>query len=115
MASGPEAKVKAAVKKWLDERGCWYFMPVPHGRGRNGIPDFVACVPWLNGRMLAIETKAPGKLSNTTAHQRREIKAINLAGGVALVIDDVRMLDELLMVWLANTTEEKGDAGERAN
>jgi hypothetical protein len=91
----PEGRVKNQVKKWLKDRGVYYYMPMQNGMGRSGIPDFICCVPWLNGRLLAIETKAPGKRGNTTANQDREIRDINLAGGVAVVIDDVSQLDEL--------------------
>lgn len=77
-----ESHVKAEVKKILDEVGAWYFMPVPVGYGRHGIPDFIAC---LNGRFVAIETKFAQRL--VTAHQQREIQAIRHAKGVALVIN----------------------------
>ena len=92
--STPEGRVKAKVKQWLNEHGCWYYMPSQNGMGRSGIPDFICCFPWLNGRLVAIETKAPGKQSNTTHNQDRELRSINKAGGVAIVIDDVRQLEE---------------------
>lgn len=91
----PEGRVKDAVKRWLKAAGVYYYMPMQNGMGRSGIPDFICCAPWLNGRMLAIETKAPGKRGNTTPNQDREIHLINKAGGVAVVIDDVSQLDEL--------------------
>jgi len=91
----PEGRVKAAVKRWLTARGVYYYMPVQNGMGQSGIPDFMCCFPWLNGRMVAIETKAPGKRGSTTPNQDREIRKINKAGGVAVVIDDVCQLDEL--------------------
>ena len=46
-------------------------------------------------RFLAIETKAPGKRANTTELQDRQIMAIHKAGGSAVVIDDVRQLDNI--------------------
>lgn len=87
-----ESHIKRAVKKWLEARGAYYYMPSQNGRGRVGIPDFVAC---LNGRFVGIETKAPGKRNQTTANQDREIRDINKAGGVAIVIDDVSQLEKL--------------------
>lgn len=92
MAMTPEGKVKAAVKKWLTTRGVWYYMPVSNGMGRVGAPDFLCC---MEGRFIGIETKAPGKRANTSANQEREIAAINGAGGVAIVVDDVKQLDDL--------------------
>lgn len=91
MAMTPEGRVKEAVKKWLKAKGIWYYMPVQGGFGVVGIPDFICC--W-DGLFLAIETKAPGKRSNTTANQDAKISAINAAGGTALVIDDVQQLEE---------------------
>jgi hypothetical protein len=91
--STPEAKVKAAVKKLLKECGIWYYMPVQNGMGVVGIPDLICC--W-EGRMLAIETKAPGKRDNVTPNQQRRIAEIQKAGGIAIVVDDVSQVEELL-------------------
>lgn len=92
MATTPEGRVKAAVKKWLKERGIWFCMPMGTGFGNSGVPDFVCC--W-GGRFLAIETKAPGKRGNTTVLQKQQIAAIQAALGVAVVVDDVAQLDQL--------------------
>lgn len=91
MATTPEGKVKDAVKKWLKARGIWHYMPVQNGMGVVGIPDLICC--W-NGKFLAIETKAPGKRSQTTANQDARIEEIRAAKGWALVVDDVKQLDE---------------------
>lgn len=91
MATTPEGKVKAAVKKWLAAKGIWYCMPMGTGFGNSGVPDFVCC--W-DGKFLAIETKAPGSRSRTTVLQKRQIAAIHEAGGSALVVDDVSQLAE---------------------
>jgi hypothetical protein len=82
----PEGKVKAAVKKYLQAQGVWFWMPVSNGMGQVGIPDFICC---FNGSFIAIETKAPGKLSNVTANQQRVIDEIKAHGGLALVVDSV--------------------------
>lgn len=94
MAQTPEGKVKEAVKKFLKARGVWFYMPVSNGMGRHGIPDIICCVP-PSGKFLAIECKAPGKSNNTTPLQDREIAAIRLARGWAVVVDDVRQLEEV--------------------
>lgn len=85
----PEGKVKAAVKKYLQAQGVWFWMPVSNGMGQVGIPDFICC---FNGTFIAIETKAPGKLSNVTANQQRVIDEIKAHGGLALVVDSVDSL-----------------------
>lgn len=92
MATTPEGVVKKAVKKWLTERGYYYFMPVGNGMGRVGVPDFIVCA---DGQFVGVETKAPGKRSNTTANQDRELAAIRAANGIALVVDDVGQLEVL--------------------
>ena len=79
----PESKVKAEVKKILDELGAYHFMPATHGYGRSGVPDICGC---LNGRFFGIECKA-GK-GKTTALQDRELKRISTAGGIALIVDE---------------------------
>jgi hypothetical protein len=89
MATTPEGKVKDAVRKYLRANHIWFYQPVQNGMGVVGIPDFICC--W-NGRFLAIETKAPGKLNNTTPNQDRVIKEINDHDGIAVVVDNVDSL-----------------------
>lgn len=93
MAMTPEGRVKAAVKKYLDSLGVWHFSPVSNGMGRHGIPDLICC--W-KGRFFGVECKAPGKRANTSPLQDRELKAISAAGGVAVVVDDVEQLKEIM-------------------
>jgi len=57
MATTPEGKIKKQVKDILKHFDVWFDMPVPGGFGKSQL-DFTCCV---RGRMLAIETKAPGK------------------------------------------------------
>lgn len=92
MAATPEVKIKTKVRAWLTARGIWYCQPVATGFGPSGVPDIVAC--W-QGRMLGIEVKAPGKRSNTTTMQERQLAQITAAGGIAIVVDDVSQLDDM--------------------
>lgn len=99
MANTPEGKVKDAVKKFLKERGAWYFMPVSNGMGQVGIPDIIVC---YKGVFVAIETKAPGKKGNVTPNQQRAIDAIRNADGFAWVVDnpaDMPMLFDVIDVY----------------
>jgi hypothetical protein len=93
MASTPEGRVKQAVKTFLRNKGIWFYMPVQNGMGQVGIPDFICC--W-KGVFLAIETKAPGKLNNTTPNQERVIKEIRSNHGYAFVVDSVELLARML-------------------
>jgi hypothetical protein len=93
MATTPEGKVKAAVKKVLTARNVWFFMPMQNGFGVVGIPDFICCA---HGRFIAIETKAPGRRNDTTANQDRRLQEIKEHGGLTLVVDDVNLLIDFL-------------------
>lgn len=93
MATTPEGKVKADVKKYLKEIGAWYYMPVSNGMGRVGCPDFLIC---YKGQFVACETKAPGKIKNTTPNQQRELAGVADAKGLACVVDNVAQLKQLI-------------------
>lgn len=90
----PEGRVKEQVRKLLKERRIWYYQPVQNGMGVVGIPDFVCC--W-NGRFLGIETKAPGKRSDTTANQKRVLQEIADHGGFSIVVDDIEQLKQFFV------------------
>lgn len=93
MAKTPEGKVKDAVKALLKRHGIWYCMPMGTGFGASGVPDFICCI---EGRFLAVETKAPGRRANTTSMQDEQIAGIHKSGGAAVVIDDVSQLAMVL-------------------
>jgi len=95
MASTPESKVKANVRKLLDELKIYHFMPPANGFGRAGIPDIIGC---MDGHFIAIECKA-GK-GTTTALQDRELDAIRSARGLVFIarehnLDELKTLLEL--------------------
>lgn len=96
MAATPESKVKAKVRKALDDLGIYHFMPPANGFGRAGIPDIIGC---MQGSFIAIECKA-GK-GQTTALQERELQRIKDAGGFAFVAreDNINELLEKLKCW----------------
>ena len=93
MATTPEGKVKAKLKKHLDAMGIYHFSPFQAGMGRAGVPDIIGC---YRGMFVAFECKA-GK-NKPTALQEREINAIRTAKGLAFVIneDNVDNIQELL-------------------
>ena len=93
MAMTPEGKVKKKVKEYLATTGAWYYMPVSNGMGRVGCPDILVC---YKGHFLAFEVKPPGQRNNTTANQDREIAGINKAEGIAIVVDDVEQVKEVI-------------------
>ena len=93
MAQTPEAKVKARVKAWLVARDIWHCTPIGSQFGESGVPDILCC--W-DGRFLAIEVKAPGKRSNTSDIQKRQLAGITAAGGTAIVVDDVLQMEDII-------------------
>ena len=93
MAMTPEGIVKKKIKEYLVTTGAWYYMPVSNGMGRVGCPDILVC---YKGYFLAFEVKSPGKIANTTANQDREIAGINNAKGVAIVVDSVEQVMEVI-------------------
>ena len=93
MAQTPEAKVKAKIKAILKEHGAYYAMPIGTGLGNSGVPDFLVC---HNGKFLGIEAKA-GK-GKTTALQEKNLRDIDRAGGLTLVIteENIDVLEMML-------------------
>lgn len=86
MATTPEYKVKAKIKRALEAlraKGLpvYYHMPVQNGMGKPTL-DFICC---LNGHYLGIEAKAPGK--RPTERQQMTFDEINAAGGTTIAYD----------------------------
>jgi len=77
----PEGKVKAEIKRILDEFGAYYFMPVQNGMGAPAL-DFHCA---HRGFAFFIEAKAPGK--KPTARQEMTMKRTAVAGCTNFVID----------------------------
>jgi len=97
MATTPEGKVKAAVRKMLVNHGTYYFMPPGMGLGRSGISDIIGC---KNGKFIAIECKA-GK-GKTTALQERELAAVKAAGGFTYIAreNNLEEMEGRLLLWI---------------
>lgn len=93
MATTPEGRVKAQIKKLLNEHNAYYVMPVSNGMGVHGVPDFLICA---GGRFIAVEAKAGD--NKPTALQESHLQKIRDKGGIALVIRETNMheLQEVL-------------------
>jgi hypothetical protein len=76
-----ERDVKVEIKKILDARGAFYFMPVPTGYGVKGVSDFIVC---YRGHYIAIEAKGPG--GKPSPHQLAFGEKVRGAGGRFCVI-----------------------------
>lgn len=89
----PEGKVKRDVKKLLKKYNAYYYMPVPRGYGKKGVSDFLV---GANGFFLSIETKSEN--NQPTKLQELELREVNAAGNIALVINEYNLdvLEEVL-------------------
>jgi Holliday junction resolvase len=79
----PESKVKTKIHAILKAHGAYAVNYIGGISANNGTPDILAC---LNGRFIAIEAKA-GK-NKPTDLQTLNLKRIDEAGGLALVINE---------------------------
>ena len=95
----PEGKVKAKVKRILNNAGVYFFMPVQTGYGMPSL-DFLC---FHLGSGFAIETKAPGK--KPTKRQEAIIRDIQLSGAQVFVIDGTEGSYDLLELWLERENE----------
>ena len=76
----------AAIKRYLASLGSDVFFWKEHGGpyGTSGVPDIICC---YKGRFLGLEAKLPtGRL---TELQKRAIRKINQAGGIACRVESV--------------------------
>lgn len=89
----PEGKVKQAVVKILKKYDAYYFFPATGGYGKSGVPDIIVC---FKGRFIAIECKTDG--NRPTELQMKNLTAIMVCGGIAMVIDETNVdeVDALL-------------------
>ena len=95
MVITPEAKVKKVVVRHLKLLGAYYFYPVTGGYGMSGVPDIVGC---YKGTFFGIECKAGS--NKPTALQRKNLTDIELAGGIAVVVNEKNMdIVEYLLNW----------------
>lgn len=67
----------------LEKCGAYYAMPLTGGYGASGVPDFLICI---KGRFVAVEAKAG--INKPTALQVSNMKRIEDAGGLAIVINE---------------------------
>ena len=89
MASTPEGKVKAKVKRLLKKYDCYQFWPVQTGYGAPTL-DCIAC---CQGHFIGIETKAPGK--RPTPRQLLTIDDMKEAGAAVIVIGEWKKGQEI--------------------
>jgi hypothetical protein len=83
MADTPEKKVKRKVMEQLKVMKAYTVTPMTGGFGNSGVPDVLCC---YEGRFIGIECKANG--GKPTALQIHNLNSIEIAGGIALLINE---------------------------
>jgi hypothetical protein len=86
MAATKESLVKKKIHALLKAHGAYAVNYIGGISANNGTPDILAC---LNGRFIGIEAKA-GK-NKPTDLQTLNLKRIDEAGGLALVINEANL------------------------
>lgn len=79
-----EQAIQRTIINYLESEGAWVVKTI--STSKRGCPDLVAVI---HGRFVAIEVKAPGKLSTVTPIQNHQLKQIVKAGGVAIAVDNL--------------------------
>jgi hypothetical protein len=102
MAATPEAKVKKKIHATLKASGAYAVNYIGGMHANSGTPDILAC---LGGRFIGIEAKA-GK-NKPTDLQTSNLRTIDEAGGLALVINETNVDD--LPKYLANIKQAKSN------
>jgi hypothetical protein len=83
--------VKARGREICRAAGCYYVPVITGGMCAVGTPDALVC--W-RGRFIAIEYKA-GDSGRLTEPQRRRLREVRAAGGIALVVRGMRDTEPL--------------------
>jgi Holliday junction resolvase len=86
-----EQDVQKKIINYLESLGAWTVKTI--STNKRGTPDVLAC---LNGRFIAIEVKAKGKMSTVTPIQKYQLDLIDKSGGIAIAADSLEKTKEIL-------------------
>lgn len=81
-----ESRLSRQIMTALRAEGIFCFKVHGSEHMMAGLPDVIACV---EGKFLGLETKVPGKASNTSARQDFVHEQIRDSGGSAVVVTSV--------------------------
>lgn len=87
-----EKTVENKIKKWLKDKGYWFFKVHGSIYQPAGIPDILACI---NGKFVAVEVKRT-KGGIVSALQKAQIEKIKENGGIAGVANSIEEFLEIL-------------------
>lgn len=100
-----ERDVKERMKEIFDAARIWWFMYVPIGYGKSGIPDFITCVPVkitqdMVGKTYGFFFAPEAKFDSNEPSdlQATQMKLIKNASGATCIInrDNVEQLPEII-------------------
>lgn len=86
-----EQAVQKKIIKYLESLGAWTVKTIT--TNKRGTPDVLAC---LDGRFIAIEVKAPGKMSTVSELQQFQLDKISATGGIAIAADSLEKVKEII-------------------
>ena len=86
-----EQKIQSKIIKYLESLGCYVIKTVT--TNKRGCPDLLFC---HDGKFMAIEVKAEGKLSNVSEIQQFHLDLINKTGGKAFAADSLDTVKKIV-------------------
>lgn len=95
-----EKDIVEKIKKALGEKYPRAFVYKTHGSGfqRAGLPDLMGCI---DGTMIAIEVKQPGREDTLTRIQQVTLKQLHKAGAITFMTTSVEHTLKLISQGLA--------------
>ena len=85
-----ESTLQSKVIKYLEEKGAYVVKVI--AASKSGVPDLLVC---YQGGFIAIELKAPGRLSDTKPLQIYNRNLIVKSGGTAIIADSLETVKGL--------------------
>ncbi len=89
-----ESQLQKKILDLLKDNGYSVFKTI--ACNRNGVSDIIGCTP--SGTFLAIEVKAPGKLSTVSKLQMVYLKEVQANEGIAFPADSVETVKRILNI-----------------
>ncbi|NCB01182.1 MAG: VRR-NUC domain-containing protein [Spirochaetia bacterium] len=85
-----ESTLQSKVIKYLEEKGAYVVKVI--AASKSGVPDLLVC---YQGKFLALELKAPGRLSETKPLQIYNRNRVVKSGGTAIIVDSLETVKGL--------------------
>lgn len=86
-----EQALQKKIIAFLEGRGAYVIKTIV--TNKTGCPDLLVC---YLGKFIALEVKAPGKLTNLTELQKAQLGRIENAGGIAIAVDSLEMVEDIV-------------------